>query len=318
MFIDIKKDWTEKYHPVLSAQGVTAHFKKIDESALQVGSELHRIYLESKSFITYALEPEVFPRGDYKHLVQYLAFAMNIKAKKLDNFKIYQPGACHDARFMAYAIYLVMLDIISPVLDYLTESQTKIVGKLTLIIAIYYGPAFLRSTKTEHAVMNDFNTFKTANILSNEFDKEVGRSLKKTMSNHTEYLSPKCLPMALTDPDLDLETKIKLLNALIAYEVPELTGISITAPDKVVITENTNLESLITQESWTMFILLGIEKEVQEWYEAAVKGEDFQKMKSFAWFEEFIKTLSCTNDSAERNIGLIQRFVGSSVNEDQR
>ena len=150
---------------------------------------------------------------------------------------------------MAYAIYLVMLDITSSVLDYLTESQTKIVGKLTLIIAIYYGPAFLRSTKTEHAVMNDFKTFKIANILCNEFDEEVGRSLKKTMSNHTEYLSPKCLPMALTDPDLDLETKIKLLNALIAYEVPELTEISITAPDKVVITENTNLESLIPQES---------------------------------------------------------------------
>ena len=49
---DIKKDWTEKYHPVLSAQGETAHFKKIDESALQVGSELHRSYLEFKSFIT--------------------------------------------------------------------------------------------------------------------------------------------------------------------------------------------------------------------------------------------------------------------------
>ena len=91
--------------------------------------------------------------------------------------------------------------------------------------------------------MNDFNTFKIANILSNEFDEEVGRSLKKTMSNNTEYLSPKCLPMTLTDPYLDLETKIKLLNALIAYEVPELTEISITAPDKVVITENTNLES---------------------------------------------------------------------------
>ena len=44
---------------------------------------------------------------------------MNIKSKKLDNFKIYQPGACHYARLMAYAIYLVMLDITSPVLDYL-------------------------------------------------------------------------------------------------------------------------------------------------------------------------------------------------------
>ena len=78
---------------------------------------------------------------------------MNIKSKKLDNFKIYQPGACHDARFMAYAIYLVMLDITSPVLDYLAESQTKIVGKLTLIIAINLW-AFLRSTKTETAVIS--------------------------------------------------------------------------------------------------------------------------------------------------------------------
>ena len=68
---------------MLSAQGVTAHFKKIHESALQVGCELHRIYLESISFISYALEHEVFPRGDYKHLVQYLAFAMNKKSKNL-------------------------------------------------------------------------------------------------------------------------------------------------------------------------------------------------------------------------------------------
>jgi len=63
--------------------------------------------------------------------------------------------ACHDARFMAYAIYLVMLDITSPVLDYLTESQTEMVEKMTTIIAVYYGPAFLKSSKTEHAVLND-------------------------------------------------------------------------------------------------------------------------------------------------------------------
>ena len=318
MFTDIKNDWTEKYYPVLSAPGVTEQFKRIDESTLQVGSDLQRIYLESKSFISYALEHEVFSRGDYQHLVYYLAFAMNIKSTKLDNFKIYQPGACHDARFMAYAIYLVMLDITSPVLDYLTESQTKMVGKLTMIIAIYYGRAFLKSTKTEHAVMNDYNTFKTAAIISKEFDEEVGRSLEKTLSNHTEYLSPKCIPMALADPDLALETKTKLLKALIDYKVPDITDISKTAPEKVVVTENTNLESLITQESWLMFLLLGIESKVEEWWAATLEGVDFQKMDSFKWFEGFIKTLSCTNDCAERNIGLIQKFVGSSSNEDQR
>ena len=54
--------------------------------------------------------------------------------------------------------------------------------------------------------------------------------------------------MALNDPDLDLETKMKLLKAL-EYEVPGLTEISITAPEKNVITENTNIESLITKKA---------------------------------------------------------------------
>ena len=40
--------------------------------------------------------------------------------------------------------------------------------------------------------------------------------------------------MALTDPDFDFETKIKLLKPIIEYEVPELTENSITAPEKVV------------------------------------------------------------------------------------
>ena len=72
---------------------------------------------------------------------------------------------------MAYAVYLVMLGITSLVFDYLTESYTKIEleGKLILIIAIGYGPAFLMFIKTEHEVVNDFNTFKTADIISKEF-----------------------------------------------------------------------------------------------------------------------------------------------------
>ena len=56
--------------------------------------------------------------------------------------KINQPVAYYDARFLAYAIYMIMLDTTSPVFDYLTESQTKIVGKMILIITISYGPAF--------------------------------------------------------------------------------------------------------------------------------------------------------------------------------
>ena len=56
--------------------------------------------------------------------------------------------------------------------------------------------------------MKDFNSFKVAAILGKEFDEEVGRSLEKTFNNHTEYLSPLCIPMALSDQDLAFETKV--------------------------------------------------------------------------------------------------------------
>ena len=36
------------------------------------------------------------------------------------------------------------------------------------------------------------------------------------------------------------------------------------------------------------------------------------------YYSSFVKNLNVTNDCAERNIGLIQQFVGSSINEDQR
>ena len=49
-----------------------------------------------------------------------------------------------------------------------------------------------------------------------------------------------------------------------------------------------------------------------------MEGLDFQKLDSFKWFEGFVKNLSCTNDCAERNVGLMQKFVSTTVNEDQR
>ena len=48
------------------------------------------------------------------------------------------------------------------------------------------------------------------------------------------------------------------------------------------------------------------------------KGADFQSIEFFCEFNEFIKNLSVTNDCAERNISLIQQFIGASHNEQQR
>ena len=127
---------------------------------------------------------------------------MNVKSEKLNNFHIYQPGACHNVRFMAYAIFFLMLDMTSTAVEYLTPEKKDMVARVAFIVAIYYGAAFLKSGKAEDAALNDFNAFKIAETIKTEWDYEVGNSLHKSMSNHTWYLSPKVVVLSLGDPHM--------------------------------------------------------------------------------------------------------------------
>ena len=80
---------------------------------------MHQLYLEAKAYLKSALDHETFPRDDYNHLVKYAAFYLNVESEKLENFKIYQPGANHSARFMADSLYIIAIDTTSTVIDYI-------------------------------------------------------------------------------------------------------------------------------------------------------------------------------------------------------
>ena len=69
---DFKKDW-EVYHAIIQ-KADRSEFKIFDEKKLEVGSELHKLYLEAQEHLMFALNHEVFPRDDYNHLVEYAAF----------------------------------------------------------------------------------------------------------------------------------------------------------------------------------------------------------------------------------------------------
>ena len=102
--------------------------------------------MEAKEFVAYALKHETFPRNDFKHLVEHLAFFINVKSDKLAHFHIYKPGANHDARFICDTLYLLALDITSPVLNYLSEDQKVLVDRATFIMSVYLVPGLLKSS----------------------------------------------------------------------------------------------------------------------------------------------------------------------------
>ena len=61
--------------------------------------------------------------------------------------------------------------------------------------------------------------------------------------------------------------------------------------------------------------MLEIEDEIPTWKEAMDQGK-LENVSSYIQFCEFVEKMNVTNDCAERNIGLIQRYIDSSRKEE--
>jgi hypothetical protein len=166
--------------------------------------------------------------------------------------------------------------------------------------------------------LSDFHAFKTAFAVKDEFDSEVGNALIKSMHNHSWYLSPKVVVLALADPGMHLQDKLKVIEQLLRFPIPEDGDIAIGKPEPVLILPDTEIQELVTSESWFLFKILELSEEVRVWYQYASLSQPLENLKSFQSFCFFVDHLAVTNDCSERNICLIQNYVQSSTSEDQR
>ena len=81
-----------------------------DWSNLQVGSALHTLSTEALEFGERALAWGTFARGDYRKLCELFVYYLDGPGS-VPNFMFHQPGACHEARFMADSLYLLTLQM---------------------------------------------------------------------------------------------------------------------------------------------------------------------------------------------------------------
>ena len=108
--------------------------------------------------------------------------------------------------------------------------------------------------------------------------------------------------LSLADEDVEQEVKKKMLDRLVQYGVPDKfkTG----KPKLPVISESTELWELVGPESWLLLKIAEVpDDEVELWRKE-------KAFKSLNLFKKFVKNLTCVNDCAEKNIHLIQDFVG--------
>jgi hypothetical protein len=224
LYVKLKELWPKIYQEVNRLEKVVKF--NWSQDAFRPGTLLHQLVLETKEFCTTTLHRETFQRGDYKYLCELFAFFLGAE---LTSFSFKQPGAHHDARFMADCLYLLVIQMTHKY--HTTESDTVKTDTLQMLLAttnhivFLHGLFFLKSPMASQAPYNDLRAFRIAFQLQIVDDFKdfaaIGKALNQSLLRITWYLTPQLVILALADRDLKTEFKTKMLDKLLSYDIPE-------------------------------------------------------------------------------------------------
>lgn len=235
---------------------------------------------------------------------------------EVTNFQFLQPGAHHQARFMADCLYLLTMQMTRNMNPNLCNSSLKMLSQATDYIVYFHAQYFLKSPLAAQAPMNDLNAFKLCfNLMSTPEYKhnfgQVAKVLHNSLLRHCWYLAPQTVIFSLADEDLETEEKMEILNTLLSYDMP--TQYEMSKPDSPIqICALSSISDFVTEESYLFFNLMNIEKDtIMTWKRDSLVNE------SYSNFCSYIKAMAVVNDRAERHIRLVQDFIGTSHDEDR-
>jgi hypothetical protein len=106
LYIKLQQLWPQIYLEVNKLENIVKF--RWSQDAFRPGTLLHQLAEETKDFCITALKRNIFQRGDYRYLCELLAFFLGAD---IPDFSFKQPGAHHDARFMADCLYLLVLQM---------------------------------------------------------------------------------------------------------------------------------------------------------------------------------------------------------------
>ena len=108
---------------------------KFNCKSRQTGSQLYNIAKEALDFGKLDLALGVFGRGDYRKLCELFVYFLG---GDVPGFKFHQPGACHEARFMADGLYLLTLHLTKNITNIMKYGPKSSFFHLHLVCAMVF------------------------------------------------------------------------------------------------------------------------------------------------------------------------------------
>ena len=181
------------------------------------------------------------------------------------------------------------------------EDESKNMWRFGRYAVLYYIPDFLLSSSGRDAAFNDLQLYK-ALLKYREVDRELADSALDTFNRHLWYLAPQTVLFALFSNRVSEDQKSRMASRLLTLDRKESPTLGV--PKFPVLTVETELCDLITEESWDFFDVVNsdplpwLTKRVCEWESYA----DYNKVKTF------VSTVKVVNDCAEREVALVTDY----------
>lgn len=237
------------------------------------------------------------PRNDYRELLELIVVFLGGEPHRGIRFRA--PGAMHQARWMAKAIYALKMWLFRAQLQGVTAGQVKGLQKVCLFVALLYGKEWTLSPKAASAPRRDLGFIKQL-LEYEKIDDKVSKAAMKKFVTHLWYLSEEMVGLALFDDGVDLDTKRKMVSALFEKEGEQEPPKRVAVPDPKVLLAK-SLDFFVTTNTMNLFHRLRLpdtflQADPEEWE----TNQDYQTAKSR------VLQLAVVNDRAERGVALIQ------------
>ncbi|KZS13024.1 Uncharacterized protein APZ42_021948 [Daphnia magna] len=173
--VRFSKEWPNINHQEIS------DLQMIDKG--EICDELRAIAESVGEWGNKLLEEDVFSREDYRELLELTSVYLGVVVYP---FKFRKPGAHHHARFMAYAIYYLKMQLLSNSFE-MSVDEVRGVKRMANFIALFYTEAFLKSRLASAAPSSDQKFLSLMKIYARE-DKSAAELGKMTGYKTTEKI----------------------------------------------------------------------------------------------------------------------------------
>lgn len=192
------------------------------------------------------------------------------------------------------------------------KKELPLYQKAAFFIACFYTPYFLQTSILIFAPRLDHEFLQNMVELGNIQGYELcGKIVKKSILDHSLYLSGEMIPVALCDNSLNDSVKEEI--AVKTYFLKRENLLDSTKKPKFATELKSSLADYVNEDSFFIFELLNLK------YDWLIEDpKQWEQNSDFQTFKSFVTSIQCTNDPAERCVKLTSDFVNVKKIESQR